>query len=365
MTPEDRIKAVSGFGFTERQARFMVTVMLNGGVCVPRQYAQSVGTAYGQNVNAFFDKLVHQGFAVECSCVHNRARVYQLRYQPLYRAVGEPHSPNRKPVAAAGVVQRLMLLDAIFSQPDLVWLSTVSDKVAFFTAASSCPPELLPHKSVGADANSPVQLFPDALPIGSRGDGRPVFIFVVNTWNSDDLRAFLQRHGDLLAAVPGWTIRLVLPPHFEGVKSRFEDIVRDELASPVSPRSFEELRWYFEQRRRPTPRENDEADRFRRIGRAFAGTRWRLLYRRWLTDGDSALNFATSAVLREALTRADGVIESQVLPHSYRHLSPLASLVRARVKGVEKGDLAPGGPQPPPAERAASFAAINRGSELR
>lgn len=27
------------------QARFLVTVMLNGGVCVPRQYAQFVGTA--------------------------------------------------------------------------------------------------------------------------------------------------------------------------------------------------------------------------------------------------------------------------------------------------------------------------------
>jgi len=365
MIPQDRIKAVSDFGFTERQACFLVTVMMNGGVCVPRQYAQAVGTAYGQNVNAFFDKLVDRGFAVECSCVHNRARVYQLRYQPIYRAIGEPNSPNRKPIAAAGVVQRLMLLDAIFSQPDVAWLSTVSDKVAFFTAASSCAPELLPHKSVGAGANITVQLFPDALPIGIQDSGRPVFIFVVNSWNSDDLRAFVQRHGDLLVALPGWTIRLVLPTHFEGVKSRFEDIVRDELASPVSPRSFEELRWYFEQTQRPTPRENDEADRFRRVGRAFAGARWRLLYRRWLTDGDSALNFATSAVIREALTRGDGVIESQVLTHSYRHLSPLGSLARARVKGVEKGEHRLGGPQPPPVERAASFAAINRGSELR
>ena len=54
--PEDRIKAVSNFGFKERQAGFMVTVMLSGGVCVPRQYARFIGTAYGQNVNAFFDK---------------------------------------------------------------------------------------------------------------------------------------------------------------------------------------------------------------------------------------------------------------------------------------------------------------------
>jgi hypothetical protein len=73
MTSEDRIKAVSKFGFTERQARFLVTVMLNGGVCVPRQYAEFVGTAYGQNVNAFFDKLIDRGFAVECACIHSIA----------------------------------------------------------------------------------------------------------------------------------------------------------------------------------------------------------------------------------------------------------------------------------------------------
>lgn len=359
--PEDRIKAVSGFGFTERQARFLVTVMLNGGVCVPRQYAQFVGTAYGQNVNAFFDKLVGQGLAVKCPCVHNRARVYQLRHQALYRAVGEPNSPNRKPIAASRLEERLMLLDAIVAQPGLVWLSTVSDKVAFFTEASSCPRERLPHKSVGAGANSRVRLFPDALPIGLQGNSRPVFIFVVSTSNNDDLRAFLQRHADLLGSLQGWTMRLVLPPHFEGIKSLFEGMVRDELASPMSPRSLEELRWYFEQRRRLTPGQTDGGDRFRRVGRAFAGTRWRLLYRRWLADGDAVFDTATSPTIRDAIARGDGMIESEVLPRSYRHLSPLASLVRARVRGVEEGDRAVGCPQPQSVDRAASFAAMIRG----
>lgn len=337
MNADERVKAVANFGFTERQARFLVTVMLNGGVCVPRQYAQFVGTAYGQNVNAFFDKLVGQGLAVKCPCVHNRARVYQLRHQALYRVVGEPNSPNRKPIAAGRLEERLMLLDAIVAQPGLVWISTLPDKVAFFTEASSCPPEQLPHKGIGAGATSRVRLFPDALPIGLHGNGRPVFIFVVNTSNDDDLRAFLQQHADLLGSLPVWTIRLVLPPHFEGIKSLFESMVRDELASPMSPRSLEELRWYFEQRRRLAPGENAEGDRFRRVGRAFAGTRWRLLYRRWLADGDAVLDTATSPAIRDAIARGDGVIESAVLPRSYRHLSPLSSLVRVRVKGVEKG----------------------------
>lgn len=354
MTPEDRVKAVSDFGFTERQARFMVTVMLNGGVCVPRQYARSVGTAYGQNVNAFFDKLVGNGFAVRCECVHNRARVYQVRYQPLYRSIGEPNSPNRKPIAAGNVMERLMLLDAVISHPDLVWLSTASDKVAFFAAASSCPSEQLPYKSVFAP-----------FPIGVDTSGRPVFIFVASTWNSDDFRAFLQRHADILSSLRGWTVLLVLPPHVAMVKASFEAAVRDELASPLSPRSFEELRWYFEQRRRLTPGENDEADRFRRLARAFAGTRWRLLYRRWLTDGDSVLNVATSAAFRDALMRGDGVIKSEVLAHSYRHLSPLASLVRARVRGLRRGNGHWEGLNPCRQKGRRPLPPIDRGSELR
>lgn len=356
--PEDRIKAVSDFGFTERQARFMVTVMLNGGVCVPRQYAQSVGTAYGQNVNAFFDKLVKKGFAVRCSCVHNRAAVYQVGFQPLYRSIGEPDSLSRKPIAAGRVVERLMLLDAVISQSDRVWLSTASDKVAFFAvAASSCPPERLPHATIGTDEKRRVQQFPDAMPIGVERTARPVFLFVVNAWDANDLRAFVQRHAELLGSLSAWTLRLVLPPHLAAVRARFERVVRDELASPMSPRTFEELRWYFEERRSQAAREKTETDRFRRAGRAFAGTRWRLLYRRWQTDGDSALEVATSPAIRDALARGDGVSESEILPHSYRHLSPLASLVRARVKGVEKGERASGSPQPLSPEQAASFAA--------
>jgi hypothetical protein len=47
MNFDERVQAVAKFGFTERQARFLVTVMLHAGVCVPRQYARFAGTAYG------------------------------------------------------------------------------------------------------------------------------------------------------------------------------------------------------------------------------------------------------------------------------------------------------------------------------
>ena len=40
MTFDERVQKVAKRGFTERQARFLTTVMLHTGVCVPRQYAR-------------------------------------------------------------------------------------------------------------------------------------------------------------------------------------------------------------------------------------------------------------------------------------------------------------------------------------
>jgi hypothetical protein len=63
MTAEDRIKAVVKFGFTERQARFLVTVMLHSGVCLLRQYTAFAGIVHGQKTRKFFAKLVRHGYA--------------------------------------------------------------------------------------------------------------------------------------------------------------------------------------------------------------------------------------------------------------------------------------------------------------
>jgi hypothetical protein len=89
MTAEDRIKAIAEFGFTERQARFLVLVMRHAGVCVPRQYATFAAIANGgEKCNALFEKLIRRGYAVACGCVHNRARLYHVHHKPLSRTAG-------------------------------------------------------------------------------------------------------------------------------------------------------------------------------------------------------------------------------------------------------------------------------------
>ena len=56
MTFGERVQAAAKKGFTERQARFLTTVMLQTGVCVPRQYARFCGIVYGAKTRKFFDR---------------------------------------------------------------------------------------------------------------------------------------------------------------------------------------------------------------------------------------------------------------------------------------------------------------------
>jgi hypothetical protein len=68
----------------------------------------------------------------------------------------------------------------------------------------------------------------------------------------------------------------------------------------------------------------------------FPAARFRVLYRRWLTDGDAALEVASSHRIVEGLGKT-GQVNCIPLPVSYRHLSPLVSPDRAASRGVEKG----------------------------
>ncbi len=54
----ERRAAIASFGFTERQARFLVDVLLHAGVFVERQYCSSAGIVHGQKSTDFIKALV-------------------------------------------------------------------------------------------------------------------------------------------------------------------------------------------------------------------------------------------------------------------------------------------------------------------
>ncbi len=94
---EARVNALSGFGFTQRQREFLVTVMVHSGCFLERQYCAFTGTVRGQNSREFMARLVARGFvrAIEPGPVR-RGRLYHVHHKPLYEAIGQADNRNRR-----------------------------------------------------------------------------------------------------------------------------------------------------------------------------------------------------------------------------------------------------------------------------
>jgi hypothetical protein len=328
MTFDERAQAVAKKGFTERQARFLTTVMLHTGVCVPRQYARFCGIVYGAKTRQFFAKLVRLQYASMYDCRHNRARIYHVNQRALYTAIGEGDSRLRKPVTLNHAIQRLMALDAIVEDPDLVWLGTADEKAAHLLALTRIGQADLPHVSVGDGEARTVRYFPDRLPIGIHLAGRGVVVYVVTDPWLDQFRVFLERHAASLRALPSWTLRIVIPPQFPDIAQRSKQVVWNQLLTPLRTETLDELRWYFEQvRSHRTPSRSDDLDeRCYRARDAFSASRFKALYQAWKQDGELALASAGSRAISDAVEAGAGRVETLELGHRYGHLSPLVAV---------------------------------------
>jgi hypothetical protein len=325
MTQAERVHEVTAFGFTERQAGFLVTVLVHAGVCLGRQYCAFSGIARGKAMHDFFEKLVGRDLATGYPRAHGRTHLYHVHGKALYAAIGEPNSRFRRPTPLARAVERVMVLDAVLAESELTWLGTEREKVSYFTRHTRLQARELPHLTFGTSPSTTVRYFPDKLPIGvETGHSRHVFVYLITRRVPVDFRPFLHRHSELLRALSAWTIRLLVPRHLAGVIGRYQLALRDELATPLRRDTFDELRWFFEQRRKAADRPAIVADaRFQRAQEAFATPRFRVLYRSWLEDGEAALQATLSPVLSEALAERSGELECHVLPHEYQHLASL------------------------------------------
>jgi hypothetical protein len=327
----ERAEAVAAFGFTDRQARFLVQVLLHAGVFVERQYCQFAGIAHGQKTSDFLTRLVARRYAtaVSTGALH-RGRLFHVHYKPLWTAIGEPDSRYRKPAALGRLIERVMLLDAVLSDSSHLWLGPSGDKLRHFAASfgDRLRQDEFPRLTFRAGAEKTVRYFPDKLPIGIQPYAPPhVLLYLVTRPSPADFRAFLLRHLTLLGALREWTIRLLVPTPLARVAPRFEHAAREHLATRFSPSSADDLVWFFRERQRlaASPAERGSR-RFADAAKAFAGPRFAALYRAWMAEGDAVIWAARSVVVPDAVERGEGHIETVRLSRQYLHLSPLVGL---------------------------------------
>lgn len=348
MTADERVKAVAEFGFTERQARFLVTVMLHSGVCLLRQYTAFAGIVHGQKTRKFFAKLVRRKYATAYPCRHNRGRVYHVHHKPLYRAIGQTESSHRRPMAAARVVDSLALLDAMLATPSVVWLALPEDKTVHLSSLPGVGADEANRVTRAEGAHETARAVRDRMPIGIDPDGRWVLVYVVAGDQIEDFHWFVQRHAPVVAALPAWTLRVVFSSDLRWLAERYNEAAQSELDS-LRPEVVTHIRWYFKMRRTHTLEHApiDDQEGYDEAHYAFKATRFQVLYRRWLREGDTAFDAISSGAAGDAIKRGAGRVECHVLPFSYRHLSPLVGSTRPQTKGAEEGDEAPTRSRPP------------------
>src|SRR2546425_2895441 len=282
-----RIDAVVRFGFTERQARFLVHVLVFSGVFLERQYRTFTGLVHGQKTHDFLAKLVNDGYATPITpgALH-RGRLYHVQYKPLYEAIGEPNNRHRRAASLGRFVERLMLLDAVLADRRYGWLGTEQDKRTYFPEAleTELRDHWYPHLTFGSGAKKTTHFFPDKLPIGVplKGHWRHVFLYLATREVPNEFRMFLLRHADLLKSVDEWTIRVLLPRRFRKAAALHRYAVRDAFMMPLTPRDTEELDWYFRARRGEVvcPSADRDLD-LQTAARKFDAARFEALYRMW------------------------------------------------------------------------------------
>ena len=328
---EDRTGALGAFGFSRRQARFLVEVLIHSGVFVERQYCRFAGITHGQKATDFLRGLVERGYArpIATGALH-RGRVFHLHHKPLYAAIEQADNRHRKPMAMGRMVERLMVLDAVLADPIFTWLGTEFDKRSYFTRrlGERVTLDEFPRLTFGVGATARHRYFPDKLPIGiSDRDEDHVFVYLVTSPVPMDFRLFLLRHAELLRSLCRWTIRVLVPAPFASAIRMFGLAARETLATPLPPSSAEVLSSVFRERQRPAETPSEPANpRLQSLSLGYGAPRFRALFRVWQQQGDAAISGAQSVGLRDALQRGEGRVEFVKLTHQYCHLSSLVGV---------------------------------------
>jgi hypothetical protein len=327
---EERVKAGQLFGFTERQARFLVHVLVHSGVFLERQYRAFARIAHGQKTHDFLAKLVGRGYAkaITPGALH-RGRLYHVQFKPLYRAIGEPDNRHRKPAELGRFVERLMVLDAVLEDDSCTWLGTERGKRAHFilgrpSGIGGLKDHDLPRLVFGQGDAQTVRYFPDKLPIGVPREGfRYVFLYLMTGEVPGDFRLFLHRHRELLTTLYEWSIRILVPRRFHKAAALYQHAVREEFMTPLSVRDAEALAGLFAARRGSKAPASDLVSEGAEVAKRYGRWRVRALRRTWEQDGNSALWSAQSHALRDHLQLGRGRVEFVALNRQYLQLSHL------------------------------------------
>jgi hypothetical protein len=207
---DKRVQAVAKKGFTERQARFLTTVMLHTGVCVPRSTRASAASCRAPRRRGSSPGSCGFGYASMYDTRHNRARIYHLNQRSALCGHREPTAPSAAACPST-------------AQSSASWCSTPSSKTRIWSGwprprtrrrtsrrSRQSPRRTCRTPRLAKEMQRTVRYFPERLPIGIHPRRPRRSRLRLQHPRLDAFRLFVARHAAVLRALPVWTLRIVV-----------------------------------------------------------------------------------------------------------------------------------------------------------
>ena len=193
---QGREKSLEPFGWRGREAEWIALVCLHSGVFTRAQFCYFFDALSDRKrAFRFVRNLVNRGLAVEDALPNKRGRAKACRIssKEIYRKLGIENVRHRRDADDSLMLRRLLSLDYVLEHPQLPWLPTEPEKVAFFDLLG-VDRRRLPHRLYhGADGNQ-TRYFALKLPIAANAK-TATFVYVdPGRYTDTELRSWGAAH---------------------------------------------------------------------------------------------------------------------------------------------------------------------------
>ncbi|MGC2829487.1 MAG: hypothetical protein WB994_07600 [Candidatus Acidiferrum sp.] len=311
---QNQIEALTAFGYTQSEARFLYIVAMHSGYFTARQFLTFVDAKRGYRTHSLAQKLITQGHATmrEYRC---NGCIYHLYSRKLYAQLGHENLRNRRRHRLEAIRTRLLGLDFILANQGYQYLETEAEKVAYFCDQLHIEKACLPVKLyMGGPGSQPtLRYFVDKFPLflsSPRLGFSPVVTFSYVDPGLETLTGFVTHLGQyqtLFRALADFRFLYVssTPAHFEQATELFNSAVKIPLESD----SAADLIRYFRARSIWNSSEFRTLSKsdllfFNEAKRRFAGDRFETLFKNWkagrITEAELRAEFPSKVPNRKA-----------------------------------------------------------------
>ena len=131
----DREKALEPFGWTGREAEWIALVCLHSGVFTRAQFRHFFDSGDNRmRASRFVRDMLERGLVLEDdrAIFPGGAKAIRISNKEIYRKLGIENVRHRREADDSTLLRRLLSLDYVLEHPELSWLPTEQEKVAFF-----------------------------------------------------------------------------------------------------------------------------------------------------------------------------------------------------------------------------------------